>query len=56
MSNIICSSSKRCTLLVKEEVYHRLKAKGRFGESFSALIDRLLDELDRKTEKEVAAS
>jgi len=56
MSNINCSSSKRCTLLVKEDVYHRLKAKGRFGESFSALVDRLLDELDEKTEKVVGAS
>jgi predicted CopG family antitoxin len=57
MSNIDCSSYKRCTLLVKEDVYRRLKAKGRFGESFSTLIDRLLDELDnKKTEKEVVAS
>ena len=53
MSNINCSSYKRCTLLVKEDVYRRLRAKGRFGESYSALLDRLLDELDKKTEKEV---
>jgi len=39
--------------LVKEDVYRRLRAKGRFGESYSALLDRLLDELDKKTEKEV---
>ncbi len=42
--------------IISQDVYRRLKAKGRFGESFSALINRLLDELDKKTEKEVAAS
>jgi predicted CopG family antitoxin len=46
MSNINCSSDKRCTVLLKEDVYKRLKTKGQFGESFSELVTRLLDELD----------
>jgi predicted CopG family antitoxin len=37
---------KRCTILLKEDIYKRLKTKGKFGESFSELICRLLDELD----------
>lgn len=46
MSNITCTPRKRCTLLITEDVYQRLRTKGRFGESFSRLIGRLLDELD----------
>jgi predicted CopG family antitoxin len=37
---------KRCTFLLKEDIYKRLKTKGKFGESFSELISRLLDEID----------
>ena len=37
---------KRCTILLKEDIYKRLKTKGKFGESFSELICRLLDEID----------
>jgi predicted CopG family antitoxin len=37
---------KRCTILLKEDIYKRLKTKGKFGESFSELISRLLDEID----------
>jgi predicted CopG family antitoxin len=37
---------KRCTILLKEDIYQRLKTKGKFGESFSELISRLLDEID----------
>jgi predicted CopG family antitoxin len=37
---------KRCTILLKDDIYKRLKTKGKFGESFSELICRLLDELD----------
>jgi predicted CopG family antitoxin len=36
--------SKRNTVGLRQEVYSRLKNKGRFGESFSELISRLLDE------------
>lgn len=46
MANINYSSCKRCTLLVKQDVYQRLRTKGRFGESFSDLIARILDELE----------
>ena len=38
--------NKRCTILLKEDIYKRLKTKGKFGESFSELISRLLDEID----------
>jgi predicted CopG family antitoxin len=37
---------KRCTFLLKEDIYKRLKTKGKFGESFSELISRLRDEID----------
>ena len=46
MSDTKCSEYKRCTILVRQEVYDRLKTKGKFSESFSSLISRLLDELD----------
>ena len=50
MSNKSCSPYKRCTVLIREDVYERLRTKGRFGESFSRLIGRLLDELDEGKE------
>ena len=37
---------KRCTILLNEDIYKRLKTKGKFGESFSELISRLLDETE----------
>jgi hypothetical protein len=40
------NSYKKCTILLKEPTYIRLKNKGRFGESFSELVSRLLDEID----------
>lgn len=46
MSNMNCSPNKRCTVLLQEQVYKRLKTSGQFGESFSDLVARLLDELD----------
>jgi predicted CopG family antitoxin len=46
MYNIKNTKYKRCTILLKENIYQRLKTKGKFGESFSELICRLLDELD----------
>ncbi|MCL9817453.1 antitoxin VapB family protein [Natronocalculus amylovorans] len=43
-----CSSDKHKpgtkTIGVKEDVYDRLKARKRDGESFTDLVDRLLDE------------
>ena len=51
--NIQYSSDKRrCTVLLREEVYQRLKKKGFFGESFSDLINRLLIETDKMEEVE----
>ena len=44
---------KRCTILLKEDIYQRLKTKGKFGESFSELICRLLDEIDFSKNSEV---
>jgi hypothetical protein len=37
---------KRTTLSVDEQVYQQLCKRGRFGESFSQLLKRLLNELD----------
>jgi hypothetical protein len=37
---------KRRTLSVNDDVYSRLKQKGRFGESFGQLISRILDQID----------
>ena len=54
MYNIKNTKYKRCTILLREDIYKRLKTKGKFGESFSELISRLLDELDlRKKEDKV---
>ena len=33
---------KRCNILLKEDIYKRLKTKGKFGESFSQLMGSLL--------------
>jgi predicted CopG family antitoxin len=46
MYDIKNTKYKRCTILLKEDIYHRLKTKGKFGESFSELICRLLDDID----------
>jgi predicted CopG family antitoxin len=51
--NIQCSSkNRRCTVLLSEEVYQRLRKKGLFGESFSDLINRLLTETDKLKDEE----
>jgi len=51
--NIQYSSNKRrCTVLLREEVYQRLRKKGLFGESFSDLINRLLTEMDKIKDEE----
>ena len=54
MYNIKNTKYKRCTILLKEDIYQRLKTKGKFGESFSELICRLLDDVDfiEKNKKE----
>jgi predicted CopG family antitoxin len=38
---------KRINVGLRQEIYDKLRTKGRFGESFSVLISRLLDEVDR---------
>jgi predicted CopG family antitoxin len=47
MNNIgstISTQFKRCTVLLKQDVYKRLKKRGRFGKSFSDVVARLIDE------------
>ena len=51
--NIQYSSNKRrCTVLLREEVYQRLRKKGLFGESFSDLINRLLSETEKMKDED----
>jgi len=38
---------KRISVGLRYDVYNRLRDKGRFGESFSDLINRLLIETDK---------
>jgi predicted CopG family antitoxin len=37
---------KRITVGLRQDIYTKLRNKGKFGESFSELIGRLLDEID----------
>jgi predicted CopG family antitoxin len=39
--------SKRVNVGLTYEVYTKLKERGRFGETFSELISRIIDEIDR---------
>jgi predicted CopG family antitoxin len=39
--------NSRNTITIRNQVYERLKRHGAFGESFSKLITRILDELER---------
>jgi len=41
----------RHTITVRHDVFQRLKLKGTFGESYSKLVSRLMDQID-KTEGE----
>ena len=45
------SNKRRCTVLLREDVYQRLRKKGLFGESFSDLINRLITETDKIKEE-----
>jgi predicted CopG family antitoxin len=40
------SMSQRNTITIRNNVYTRLRSRGKFGESFSSLIDRILDEVE----------
>jgi predicted CopG family antitoxin len=42
---------RRITVGLREDVYTRLKDKGRFGESFSGLVARLLNDLEEEEER-----
>jgi predicted CopG family antitoxin len=35
--------NKRCTIFINYNVYARLRSQGKFGESFSSVVSRLLD-------------
>ena len=37
---------KRITVGLRYDIYNRLRDKGKFGESFSDLINRLITEID----------
>ena len=37
---------KRVTVGLRHDVYAKLKDRGRFGESFSDLVSRLIDEVE----------
>jgi hypothetical protein len=37
---------KRHTISINDDVYSRLRQKGKFGESFGRLISRILDQID----------
>ena len=41
------TSNKRRTITLKDEVYSRLTKQGRFNESFSELMARILNELEK---------
>src|SRR5215472_14248263 len=43
--------NSRNTITIRNQVYERLKRHGAFGESFSKLITRILDELERDKKK-----
>ena len=45
MSNIKYYYEKSTVLLTKE-VYQRLRKKGKFGETFSDIVERLLNQID----------
>ena len=47
MDDTNCTPYKRCTVLLREDVYHRLRMRGKFGETFSEVVSHLLDELDQ---------
>ena len=41
---------KRRTVTLNDEVYSRLSKEGEFNESFSQLVSRILDELQKRRE------
>jgi predicted CopG family antitoxin len=41
--------SKRHTVSITEEVYKKLKHEGRFGETYSELVARLIDKSEKSS-------
>ena len=50
MSNLNESLNKRRTITLKGTVYSRLSAEGKFNETFSELVTRILNELQKRRE------
>jgi predicted CopG family antitoxin len=48
VDNETTTTNKRCTISIDRKIYRRLKDEGRFGESFSELVGRLLDLLKER--------
>jgi predicted CopG family antitoxin len=46
MNNIKYYSYNKSTVLLTKEVYQRLRKKGKFGETFSDIVERLLNQID----------
>jgi predicted CopG family antitoxin len=46
MNNIKYYSYDKNTVLLAKEVYQRLREKGKFGETFSDIVERLLNQID----------
>jgi predicted CopG family antitoxin len=46
MNNIKYYSYEKSTVLLTKEVYQRLREKGKFGETFSDIVERLLNQID----------
>ena len=46
MSNIKYYSYEKSTILLTKDVYQRLREKGKFGETFSDIVERLLNQID----------
>jgi predicted CopG family antitoxin len=42
---------RRITVGLREDVYSRLRDKGKFGQSFSELVARLLKDLEEEEKK-----
>jgi len=51
MSNIKYYSYDKSTVLLTKKVYQRLREKGKFGETFSDIVERLLNQIDSFEDK-----
>ena len=46
MNNIKYYSYEKSTVLLTKEVYQRLREKGKFGETFSDIVERILNQIE----------